>query len=272
MTGWDHYRRRVLYEDDGVVVLDKPSGIAVVGERHDTDLVDLAAAAGETVMPAHRIDKVTSGAVVFAKTADARASLARQFHRRLIEKAYLAVVRSDRSDRGGPGGGLRGDLAAGTIDLPLAVGRKNRVRVAAPRSSLVVDTARRSWSVAPDAVFTDKRTYPARTDFAVVAGTDDAALIVAQPVTGRRHQIRVHLAWIGRPIVGDPLFPGPAAPRTYLHAWQVAFAAPWAGDDRVVAEAPPDADFWVPLGGEPAGWRRRAGKVIDRLGLGSGHS
>src|SRR5215212_5911668 len=161
MTGWDDYRRRVLYEDDGVVVLDKPSGIAVVGERHDADLVDLAAAAGETVMPAHRIDKVTSGAVVFAKTADARASLARQFHRRSIEKAYLAVVRSDRSersDRGGPGGGLGGDLAAGTIDLPLAVGRKNRVRVAAPRSSIVVDTARRSWSVAPDAVFTDKRT------------------------------------------------------------------------------------------------------------------
>src|SRR4051812_21326583 len=102
MTGWEHYRRRVLYEDDGVFVLDKPPGIAVVGERHDADLVDLAAAAGETVMPAHRIDKVTSGAVVFAKTAEARASLARQFHRRSIDKAYLAIV---RSDRGGPSGG-----------------------------------------------------------------------------------------------------------------------------------------------------------------------
>src|SRR3954452_15543309 len=134
MTRWDDYRRRVLYEDEGVVVLDKPSGIAVVGERHDADLVDLAAAAGETVMPAHRIDKVTSGAVVFAKTADARASLAREFHRRSIEKAYLAVVRSDRSGRGA---GLGGALPAGTIDLPLAVGRKNRVRVAAPHSSIV---------------------------------------------------------------------------------------------------------------------------------------
>src|SRR3954463_7505667 len=76
MTRWDDYRRRVLYEDEGVVVLDKPSGIAVVGERHDADLVDLAADAGETVMPAHRIDKVTSGAVVFAKPAAAQASAA----------------------------------------------------------------------------------------------------------------------------------------------------------------------------------------------------
>src|SRR5215211_7056257 len=104
MTGWVDYRRRVLYEDDAVVVLDKPPGIAVVGERHDADLVDLAAEAGETVMPAHR-----------------------------IEKAYLAVVRGDDRAGGGEGGGL----AAGTIDLPLAVGRKNRVRVAAPRSSIV---------------------------------------------------------------------------------------------------------------------------------------
>src|SRR5436190_7577100 len=137
MTGWVDYRRRVLYEDDAVVVLDMPPGIAVVGERHDADLVDLAAEAGETVMPAHRIDKVTSGAVVFAKTAEAHASLARQFHRRSIDKAYLAIVRG-----GGPGG-EGGDLAAGTIDLPLAVGRKNRVRVAAPRSRIVVDAARR---------------------------------------------------------------------------------------------------------------------------------
>ena len=264
MTGWVDYRRRVLYEDDAVVVLDKPPGIAVVGERHDADLVDLAAEAGETVMPAHRIDKVTSGAVVFAKTAEAHASLARQFHRRSIEKAYLAVVRGDDRAGGGEGGGL----AAGTIDLPLAVGRKNRVRVAAPRSSIVVDAARRSWSVAPAAVFADKRSYPARTDFAVVAGTDDAALIVARPHTGRRHQIRVHLAWIGRPIVGDPLFPGPPAARTYLHAWQVAFDAPWAGGDRVVLDAAPDADFWIPLGAEPPGWRTQAGAVLDGLGGG----
>src|SRR6476659_9593076 len=108
MTTWSDLRHaRCLYEDDAVLVLDKPVGIAVIGERHAADLVDLAHADGVTVMPAHRIDKVTSGAVVLAKTAEAHAALARQFHRRSIEKAYLAVVHADAPPAGG------------TIDLPL---------------------------------------------------------------------------------------------------------------------------------------------------------
>ncbi len=115
-----------------------------------------------------------------------------------------------------------------------------------------MDDAHRSWSVAPSAVFTDKRTYPARTDFARVTSAGDATLLVAQPVTGRRHQIRVHLAWIGFPILGDPLFAGVPAERTYLHAWQVAFDATWADGGRVVVEAAPAPDFWTPLGGDPA--------------------
>ena len=239
MVDWIEFRAgRVLHEDDAVLVLDKPAGISVVGERHDADVVDLAHDAGETLMPAHRIDKVTSGAVVFAKTAEAHASLARQFNHRSVEKAYLAIVRAaDVPPRG-------------SIDLPLSVGRKNRVRVAAARSSILVDEGRRSWSVAPSAVFADKRTYPAHTDFALVTNDGDATLLVAEPVTGRRHQIRVHLAWIGFPILGDPLFAGVPAERTYLHAWQVAFDATWAGGRRVVVEAAPGPDFWVPLGGE----------------------
>jgi tRNA pseudouridine32 synthase / 23S rRNA pseudouridine746 synthase len=238
MTRWLDLRvERRLYEDDAVLVLDKPAGISVIGERHDVDLVDLARDAGEELWPAHRIDKVTSGAIVFAKTADAHASLARQFNRRSVEKAYLAIVRGD-------------DVPArGTIDLALAVGRKNRVRVAAPRSSIVTDAERSSWSVDPTAVFAEKRTYPAQTNFALVAGDPGTALLVVQPVTGRRHQIRVHLAWIGFPIVGDPLFGSTAgaADRTYLHAWQVAFDATWSDGGRVVVEAAPAPDFWVPL-------------------------
>jgi len=182
MTTWSDLRHaRCLYEDDAVLVLDKPVGIAVIGERHAADLVDLAHAEGETVMPAHRIDKVTSGAVVLAKTAEAHAALARQFHRRSIEKAYLAVVHADAPPAGG------------TIDLPLSVGRKNRVRVAAPRSSIVVDAERRSWSVAPDAVFADKRTYPARSEFAVIGHAGGG------PAAGQRHARRAPARHARRP-------------------------------------------------------------------------
>jgi tRNA pseudouridine32 synthase/23S rRNA pseudouridine746 synthase/23S rRNA pseudouridine1911/1915/1917 synthase len=256
MTSWIDFRERHrLFEDDAVLVVDKPAGIAVIGERHAADLVDLAREAGEDVMPAHRIDKVTSGAVVFAKTAEAHASLARQFNRRSIEKAYLAVVRG-------------GDVpASGSIDLPLAVGRKNRVRVAAPRSSIDVDPATNAWSVMPSAVFADKRTYPARTDFGRAGAAGDLTLVVAQPLSGRRHQIRVHLAWIGFPILGDPLFAGAPALRTYLHAWQVAFDATWAGGERVVVEAPPAPDFWAPLGDEtPDHWLAAVRLALGALG------
>jgi tRNA pseudouridine32 synthase / 23S rRNA pseudouridine746 synthase len=254
MTRWLDLRvERRLYEDDAVLVLDKPAGISVIGERHDVDLVDLARDAGEDLWPAHRIDKVTSGAIVFAKTAAAHASLARQFNRRSVEKAYLAIVRGD-------------DVPArGTIDLPLAIGRKNRVRVAAPRSHIVTDAERSSWSVDPTAVFAGKRTYLAQTNFALVAGDGGTALLVAQPVTGRRHQIRVHLAWIGFPIVGDPLFGSTAgaADRTYLHAWQVAFDATWSDGGRVVVAAAPAPDFWAPLPhAEPDQLLARAREVV----------
>jgi tRNA pseudouridine32 synthase/23S rRNA pseudouridine746 synthase len=257
MTTWGDLRHgRGLYEDDAVLVLDKPAGIAVIGERHDTDLTDLAREAGEPLMPAHRIDKVTSGAVVLAKTADAHASLARQFNRRSVEKAYLAIVRGD-------------DVPPrGSIDLPLSVGRKNRVRVGAPRASITTDAARHSWTVAPSAVFAGKRVYPSRTDFARVGGSGDTTLVVAQPVTGRRHQIRVHFAWVGFPILGDPLFAPSASAeaRTYLHAWQVAFDATWADGRRVLVEAAPGPDFWVPLGGDLEHWLTQARDALRALG------
>ncbi len=75
-------------------------------------------------------------------------------------------------------------------------------------------------------------------------------LLAVQPVTGRRHQIRVHLAWIGHPVEGDPLFGGESASaaRTALHSWQLGFDAPWSADARIEVEAPPGDDFWACLG------------------------
>ena len=70
-------------------------------------------------------------------------------------------------------------------------------------------------------------------------------------MTGRRHQIRVHLAWIGHPIEGDPLFAKAAAGRTLLHSWRLGFDAAWAGGQRIQVEAPPGTDFWAALPGGP---------------------
>jgi tRNA pseudouridine32 synthase/23S rRNA pseudouridine746 synthase len=245
---WAAIRERyALLEDEAVLALAKPAGISVVGERHDTDLTRLAREAGEPLQPVHRIDKATSGAVLLAKQPWAHAELTRQFQRRTARKLYLALTRS------------RGLPERGAIELPLSVGRKNRVRVAAPREAIVADEATGNWTVPPAAVL-DTRTYPSRTLFARVWEAGDGTLLLVRPVSGRRHQIRVHLAWIGHPVAGDPLFPertGEPAPRTALHSWRIGFDAPWSGDARVLVEAPPGEDFWACFG-EPAGAPRPA--------------
>jgi tRNA pseudouridine32 synthase / 23S rRNA pseudouridine746 synthase len=224
----------LLFEDDAALVLNKPAGIAVMGERHDTDLVRIAAEHGETLFPVHRIDKVTSGAILFARELRHHGDLTRQFNRRTVDKAYLAVTRTT------------GLPDRGTIDLPLSVGRKNRVRIAAERAAIVAEPHR--WSVPADQVFTDVPTYPSVTTFATVWTGDQHTLLVVRPITGRRHQIRVHLAWIGHELAGDPLFDRTGTtPRTLLHAWRLAFDAAWLANSRVTLAAPPGADFVSPV-------------------------
>jgi tRNA pseudouridine32 synthase/23S rRNA pseudouridine746 synthase/23S rRNA pseudouridine1911/1915/1917 synthase len=227
---WPALRARALAETDDYLVLDKPAGISVTGERHDTDLVRIAADAGERVIPVHRIDKVTSGVVLLARSTSAHGPLTRQFAKRTVAKCYLAVVRSD------------GSPPAGTVALPLCTGRKNRVRVAAPREEISYSGGR--WTVPPGTVRPDG--LDSTTDLRPLWSGGGLALLVARPHTGRRHQIRVHLAWIGHPIVGDPLFEKPAPDeRTGLHAWRLAFDD--ADGRRVEVHADPGADFWAPL-------------------------
>jgi tRNA pseudouridine32 synthase/23S rRNA pseudouridine746 synthase len=238
MDRWTEIRNRnVIAEDDHILVLNKPPGISVVGERHEADLMTLAGAAGEWLMPVHRIDKVTSGVILLAKTIEIHGSLTRQFNRRTVDKAYLAITRS------------RGLPERGVIDLPLAEGRKNKVRVAAPRESIVLDETTQRWSVPRAKVLSQKRNYPSLTAFARLWESERRSLLLLRPVTGRRHQIRVHLAWIGHPVEGDPLFASDGHPaRTFLHAWRLGFDAPWDDDSRIQVEAPPDPGFWKPLG------------------------
>ena len=166
---------RTLHEDEALLVLDKPAGWSVMGERHDTDLVRLAADDGEKLWPAHRIDKVTSGVVLFAKDLAHHGDLTRQFNARTVEKTYLAVTATT------------GLPERGRIELPLSVGRKNRVRIAAPREAIAYDDGD-AWTVPDDAVLSGVSVYPSTTTFERLGEADGRTLLAVHPETGRRHQ------------------------------------------------------------------------------------
>jgi len=231
MWEWVELRQRVVFEDEALLALDKPVGISVMGERHETDLVRIAADAGETLYPVHRIDKVTSGLVLLAKELGAHGGLTRQFNARTVDKAYLAVTRTT------------GMPERGAIDLPLSVGRKNRVRVGGPRESIRLDGG--TWSMPARDVFTHVKTYPARTEFERLWEGDERTLVRLAPLTGRRHQIRVQMAWVGHAIEGDPLFEKEPAGRTFLHSAAASFDAAWLGGRRLTVEAPAGDDFYL---------------------------
>ena len=117
------------------------------------------------------------------------------------------------------------------------------MRVAAAREEIVCSDGR--WTVQASAV--RPASYPSVTGLRRLWEGTAHTLVAAEPQTGRRHQIRVHLAWIGHPIAGDPLFGG-AGPRTSLHAWRLTFDD--AAGQRVRVMADPGADFWAPVTGD----------------------
>ncbi|MEZ6196633.1 MAG: RluA family pseudouridine synthase [Planctomycetota bacterium] len=236
----------VLHEDEDLIAVDKPAGLRVhpaAGHRHDTLLNALewryaGTADGPTPTLAHRLDRDTSGVVVAARHREAREHLQRQFEERRVAKTYLALV------EGVP------VPDAGAIDLPLAAARDPR----AVRKTLVVS-----------AEHADAK--PARTDYAVVerfaprAGLPrGAALVEACPHTGRQHQIRVHLAALGHPILGDDRY-GQAPPlelgaarleRCALHAARLELDHPRDGR-RLEFVAPLPADLLAAVAAMRAG-------------------
>jgi tRNA pseudouridine32 synthase/23S rRNA pseudouridine746 synthase/23S rRNA pseudouridine1911/1915/1917 synthase len=216
---WYQLRRDSVYEDSKLLVLNKPVGIAVMGDRHDPSLVDIASSAGEQLEWVHRIDKVTSGVVLLAKTHEAHGLLTRQFVKRTVEKRYLAWVTGE------------GVPLVGEIDLPLMQGRKGRVRVAGNRSDIRYCASSGRWMLDRSSVRNEKSTYDSLTKFELITSHRGASLLLVTPVTGRMHQIRVHLAWIGFPILGDALFSKVTNGRTYLHSWIVAADCPWLTED-----------------------------------------
>lgn len=264
MSDWTEIRRNgIVWEDTAALVLNKPDGITLVGDRSESDLMAMVEESGEHLTAVHRIDKVTSGAILLAKDPGVHAMLTRQFNKRTVDKAYLAITRSARLPE------------FGTIDLPFSAGRKGRVRVAAQRGDIEYDEGKGLWSIAPSKAFTQVKTYPSVTAFAKVFESGEFTLVVVRPYTGRRHQIRVHLAWVGHPIEGDLLFQKEAAMRfgrTFLHSWRLAFDAEWSEGERVEVEAVPPEEFWGPLGehlpgGSPGTVLERAREVMAKMNL-----
>ena len=192
----------ILHADDWLVVADKPAGLPTVPGRplelHDC-LWQRVRERFDDALVVHRLDMATSGLVLFARGLESQRALSRAFAQREVGKTYEAVVAG------------RVEREQGEIDLPLAADWPNRPR------QMVDPTGGKA----------------SRTRWRGIAREADRTRLALEPNTGRSHQLRVHLASIGHPILGDALYaPEPiaqAAPRLLLHACALAFAHPADG-------------------------------------------
>ena len=191
----------IVYEDEEIIVVNKPPHLSTHPaslEQKDTLVNALLfmkrkLASNSRLRPGivHRLDKETSGVMVVAKTLSAYSDLVKQFKARGVKKEYLALV--------------EGRVKKGRfkISLPLARDNKNfRMKVG----------------------FLHSR--PSFTEIEAKEVYDDASLVIARPLTGRTHQIRVHLSFFGHPIIGDVKYKGRKDSRLYLHAFRLEFLHP----------------------------------------------
>ena len=201
---------KVIFEDESLLVIDKPVGLVVhpgAGNKTGTlvnallGLKTALSSIGGALRPGivHRLDKDTSGLLLVAKTNSAHRKLQAQFAARSLSKTYVALVRG------------RPDYEQGTMDAP--IGRDTKIR--------------RKMNI----VRTDKG-RDALTHYHVTRRFKHAALLELKLVTGRTHQIRVHLKHLGHPVAGDRLYGGPnegSEPRLALHAAKIEFLHPKTG-------------------------------------------
>lgn len=191
----------ILHEDFEILVADKPEGLLSVPGKgpHLADcLLTRVQAAFPTALLVHRLDRDTSGVMVFGLTAHAQRHLSMQFEKRVVRKTYVARVAG------------RLEPKTGTVDLPLVVDWENR-----PRQKVCAETGRE-----------------AITDWRVQRHGPDETRVRLMPKTGRSHQLRVHMLSLGHPILGDPLYAEGGArdyPRMMLHAEELRVNHPESG-------------------------------------------
>jgi tRNA pseudouridine32 synthase / 23S rRNA pseudouridine746 synthase len=204
----------VRWFDDSLIVVDKPAGLLAVpgrGEHKQDCVATRALARWPDALVVHRLDQATSGLMLLARGADAQRRLSAAFAERAVNKRYIAVV----------AGLVEGEC--GTVTLPLAADWPNR-----PRQRVDVDHGKASM-----------------TEWQVLSreAVDMQTRLVLSPLTGRSHQLRVHLQAIGHAIVGDTLYGGPAAARAssrlLLHASRLELAHPVTAATLVFESAPP---------------------------------
>lgn len=229
----DDFESWVLFEDRRLLVLNKPSGLLMhpLGEswltapeaaraEPETNLAALLQVHRPAILKAgtprcgivHRLDKPTSGVLAVAKDPETWEAMTGAFKDRVMEKAYRAIVKG---------------VPSPTARVKAPVGRN-------PGHRRVVVTPLGK---------------AAETAFKVIAKGKRAALVEATPLTGRTHQIRAHLAYLGHPVAGDLEFPGLKAPRLMLHAYRLSFVHPLTGKDAEFTADPPSdfTKFWKSL-------------------------
>ena len=188
----------ILHEDSDLLVVDKPAGLLSVPGK-GPELADCLIARLERAFPTvrlvHRLDRDTSGVMVFALTAHAQRHLGQQFETRKTRKTYIARVAG------------RLEPKTGSVDLPLIVDWPNR-----PLQKVCHETGK-----------------PALTEYKVTKASDAESRVRLHPLTGRSHQLRVHMLALGHPILGDPLYAPETAgnfPRMMLHAEELRLSHP----------------------------------------------
>ena len=201
----------ILHDDHEVLLVDKPSGLLSVPGK-GPELADCLLTRVQAVFPTallvHRLDRDTSGVMVFALTPHAQRHLGLQFEKRQTRKTYVARVWGEMSDK------------TGTIDLPLIV----------------------DWPNRPKQMVDHENGKPAVTDWRVIRARGGETRVRLMPKTGRSHQLRVHMQALGHPILGDPFYAdGPARdfPRLMLHSETLQFRHPDGGQGmRITAKCP----------------------------------
>ena len=189
----------VIYEDGDVIVLDKPAGLLSMPRAQYCPEKTLE----NYGLLVHRLDRDTSGVVILAKTSEVQEFLKKQFQARTTHKTYYAVVSG------------RPKLDEAKIDLPIARDLKH-----------------------PTTFRVDPNGKASETYYKVIKSDDGHALVELKPVTGRTHQLRVHMKYLGHPMLGDPLYGEEKADRLYLHARQLEITLPSGERKKFTAKVP----------------------------------